>query len=225
MKLTIRPIMAMGAVLAAGAMITACGSDGGGGAFGGGGGGETVTGDEAQELVRTAVEDDKAVECTFADDEMEGVFYVKGRDLMRMDGEATETVETQDDDQFDMFTDSGEISMLTVGGKAYMWEPGGSEGMVMDLSEFQDEEMPLDFDELEDSEELECKPYKGGDKVFQAPSDVDFKDFGAIFADIFGGEDFGAVFDDQEPFDPDEIADLFDDPELQELLGQLPGGN
>lgn len=221
MKLTTRPIMAMGAVIAAGAMITACGSDGGGG-------GSTVTGDEAQQLVRTAVDDDKAVECAFADDDMEGVFYVKGRDLMRMDGEVTETVEVEDADEFDMFTDSGKISMLTADGMAYIWEPGGSEGMVMDISEFQDEEMPLDFDELEDSEELECKSYKGGDKVFQVPDDVDFMDFGAMFADIFGGEGLGGMFDDPELaelFDSDEVMDMFDDPEMQELLDQLQGGN
>lgn len=220
MKVKTRPLMAMGAVIAAGAMITACGSDGG----------STATGADAQKMVESAADGDGAVECLVSDEDVEGVVYIKG-DKFRFDGVGTEEAVVEQDDQFDVFGAGDEISMLHTGGMVYIWETGGSEGMVMDVSDFSDDELPFDIDDLEDSDafdDMECKPYKGSDKVFEVPGDVEFMDFGAMFADIFGGEEFAGVFDDPELaelFDSDEFQGMFDDPDLQEMLGQLPDGN
>lgn len=220
MKVKTRPLMAMGAVIAAGAMITACGSDGGG----------TATGADAQKMVERAADGDGAVECLVSDEDMEGVVYIRGKEF-RLDGVMTEETVADQDDQFDMFGAGGEISMLHTDGMIYMWEPGASEGIVMDISDFSDDDLPFDIDELEDSDEyddMECKPYKGSDKVFQVPGDVEFMDFGAMFADIFGGEEFADIFDDPELaelFDSEEMQGMFDDPEMQELLDQFSGAN
>lgn len=220
MKAKTRPLMAMGAVIAAGAVITACGSDGGG----------TVSGADAQKMVENAADGDGAVECAISDEDMEGVVYIRGKEF-RLDGVVTEDAAVEEGDQLDMFSAAGEISMLHTGGMVYMWEPGATDGVVMDVSEFSDDDLPFDIDELEDSDEfddMECKPYKGSDKVFQVPGDVEFMDFGAMFADMFGGEDFGELFGDPELaelFDSDELQGMFDDPEMQELLDQLSGAN
>lgn len=225
MKPKARPMMAMGAMIAAAAMVAACGSSGGSG------GGTPVSGEKAQSLVEDALAGKGAVECAFADEDMEGLAYIKANDVFRFDGVVAETEEFATDDEFGMFTGTGEISMLTTGGMMYMWEPGNSEGMAMDISAFQDDEMLFDVEELRDEDQfddMECKRYTGSDSIFTVPGDVEFMDLGSMFSDALGGDMFEGMFDDEELanlFEDEELAEIFGDMDFDQLFEDAPTGN
>lgn len=152
-----KPWLAVGSLVAAGALLVACGSsddikDGATDAAG------------MKELIEQGLAGEKTIKCVGGDDDVEGRFYIASDEKFR----------------FDIKEDGDAPSVLSNGDEVFMWVDGESAGVTMGGAEaqlFQSVMVDEVFGDLSsaDLDEMdECGVYTGGDGVFQAPGKVDF---------------------------------------------------
>lgn len=148
---------AVGALVAAGALLTACGSSGDM---------KDATSDAAgmTELIEQGLAGEKTIKCVGGDDDVQGRFFIASSEKFR----------------FDIEEDGDAPSVLSTGDEVFMWIDGEGTGATVSGGEaelFQAVMVDEVFGDLSSSdldEMDECGVYTGGDGVFQAPGKVDF---------------------------------------------------
>ncbi len=152
----IKPWMAVGALVAAGGLLVACGSSGGM---------TDATSDpeEMAELVEQGLAGEETVTCVVSGTD-EGTVYLASEEQFRFDGEV----------------DGESPSMVSTGDEVFIWVDGEDTGASLSGAEvplFQAMMVDEIFGELSASDAGdidECGVYTGGDGVFSKPDKVDF---------------------------------------------------
>lgn len=101
------------------------------------------------------------VVCEFSKDGASGTMTIRGEDSFRFDGAS----------------EKGPVQMVRDGANLYVWQPGATQGLSMDVSAQPGDEAAISPSGLEsdaDAESLRCQRYTGGDDVFAVPGGVNF---------------------------------------------------
>lgn len=153
----IKPWMAVGALVVAGGLLTACGSSGGMKDA-------TSDPDQMKEMIEQGAAGEESIKCVGSDEDLDGQFFFAPEDRFR----------------FDVQEDGDAPSVLSTGDEVFMWVDGEGTGATFAGAEaqlFQQVMIGEMFGDLDssDMENMdECGIYTGGDGVFSKPGKVDF---------------------------------------------------
>lgn len=117
--------------------------------------------DQSRALLTAVRAGGDPVVCEFSKDGASGAMTIRGEDSFRFDGAS----------------EKGPVQMVRDGDNLYLWQPGATQGLSMNVSAQPGDEAAISPSGLEDeadAESLRCQRYTGGDDVFAVPGGVDF---------------------------------------------------